>query len=212
MDDPCRLLTLDDVDRAARVMSRALVTDPLCVLMLPNPRTRATALYRFFKAYGDLSIRNGRVYGSGEPIQGVAYWKSPDDENLSISIRQIGRFLPLLFTGYPIGLRRVSGVTRLIDDLHSEHAPEPHFYLDNLAVLPEAQGQGIASHLLEPFLKLADQRGCPTYTDTETESNVAFYEHFGFRCVAEKSVAGTGITVWAMSRPPASSELRRLHE
>ena len=38
------------------------------------------------------------------------------------------------------------------------------------------------------------------YTDTVTRSNVALYEHFGFQCVEESAIAGTGITVWAMRR------------
>ncbi len=39
------------------------------------------------------------------------------------------------------------------------------------------------------------------HTDTVTRSNVALYEHFGFQCVEQSTIVGTGITVWALRRP-----------
>ncbi|MBI3151889.1 MAG: GNAT family N-acetyltransferase, partial [Chloroflexi bacterium] len=75
------------------------------------------------------------------------------------------------------------------------------FYLDNIGVLASARGQGISSRLVRPFLEQADEQKVIAYTDTVTRSNVSLYEHFGFECVEEAPVHGTGITVWAMRRP-----------
>jgi len=47
---------------------------------------------------------------------------------------------------------------------------------------------------------MADIQKVIAYTDTVTRSNVALYEHFGFECVEEAPIAGTGITVWALLR------------
>jgi hypothetical protein len=49
--------------------------------------------------------------------------------------------------------------------------------------------------LIHPILEKADQMRVEVYTDTVTRSNVTFYEHFGFKCMEERSVAGTGITI-----------------
>ena len=73
-----RLLTLFDVEQAARVISQAFVDDPLCAFMLPLRRTRIKTLYKFFRALGEVSIENNRSYGVGDPLQGVAYWKLPN--------------------------------------------------------------------------------------------------------------------------------------
>lgn len=199
-DPDYRLLTLADVEQAAHLISQAFVDDPLCTFMLPFRRTRTNTLGKFFRAYGEVSIKNRRGYGAGEPLQGVAYWKFPDQENLSISLKSIGKFIPLLFTFYPIGFYRARAILEQIDNLHKKYAHEPHFYLDNLGVLPSAQGQGMASKLIRPFLALADEQKVIVYTDTVTRSNVGLYEHFGFECVEESAIKGTGITVWALRR------------
>jgi hypothetical protein len=195
------MLTLSDVEPAANVISQAFVDDPLCAFMLPFRRGRVRTLHKFFRAYGEVNIKNGRGFGAGEPLQGVAYWKSPIQEELSISVKSLSIFLPLLFTFYPIGYIRARAVLKQIDALHEVHAATPHYYLDNLGVVPAARGQGLSSRLIRPFLEKADAEGVIACTDTVTRSNVPLYEHFGFQCVEERAVPGTGITVWALRRP-----------
>ena len=196
-----RQLTLTDVEPAAQIISQSFVDDPLVSFMLPFQRTRARTLLKFFRAYGEISIKNGRGFGAGEPLQAVAYWKFPAQDSMSISVKSIGKFLPLLFTIYPIGYFRGKIILNRIDALHDKYANEPHFYLDNLGVLPSAQGRGLSSRLIRPFLKIADEQKVITYTDTTTPINVPFYEHFGFECVEASPVDGTGITVYALRRP-----------
>jgi len=201
LNDDYRLLTLSDVEQAADVLSQAFVDDPLCAFMLPFRLTRPKTLMTFFRVYGEVSIKNKRGFGVGDPLHGVAYWQFPDQESLSISLNAIGTFIPLLFSFYPIGYLRAKAVLSQIDALRQQYADEPHFYLDNLGVLPAARGQGLSSRLIRPFLQMADEQKVIAYTDTVTRSNVALYEHFGFQAVAECAVPGTGITVWALRRP-----------
>jgi GNAT superfamily N-acetyltransferase len=196
-----RLLTLADVEPAAKVIARSFADDPLCAFMLPIKRSRIKTLVKFFRIVGEVNIKNQRGYGIGEPLQAVAYWKSPDEQEVSISIKSLPKFIPLLFTLYPIGLYRARAVIRQTDFMHTKYANQPHFYLDNIGVLPEARGKGLSSRLIRPFLDMADQQNVITYTDTVTRPNVALYEHFGFECSQECPVAGTGITVWALRRP-----------
>jgi len=207
--DDFRLLTLSDVDGAAKVLSQAFIDDPLCSFMLPIRRTRTKTLYKFFCAYGEINIKNRRGYGAGEPLQGIAYWKSPDQANLSISVKSLTLFLPLLLTFYPIGYFRVREIIQQIEELHQQYAAEPHFYLDNLGVVPEARGKGISSKLIRPVLDMADSQNVIAYTDTVTELNVAIYEHFGFQCVAKQTVSNTGITVYALRRPKPNNYLEK---
>jgi len=196
-----RMLTLADVNQAAHVISQAFEDDPLCSFMLPRKRTRTKTLYKFFQALGEVSIKNQRGYGAGDPLQGVAYRKLPDQESMSINIKSLRKFVPLLFTLYPIGLVRARAVLDRIDSLHEKHADGPHFYLDNLGVLPSARGMGVSSKLVRPFLEMADTLRTIVYTDTVTLSNVPFYEHFGIQCVEQSPVSETGLTVFALRRP-----------
>ena len=200
MNSDFRILSLSDVDAAAQVVSQAFVDDPLTSFMFPTKSTRVKTLHTFSRIYGEINIRNGRGYGVGEPLQGVAFWKFPTQEDVSISVQSLVKFLPLLFSMYPIGHLRARGILSRIETLHQKHAAEPHFYLDNLAVLPSARGQGLASKLIRPILEMADTQKSVAYTDTVTESNVPLYEHFGFQCVEASPVNGTGITVYSMRK------------
>ena len=201
MEPDYRALTLSDVDRAAYVIAQAFVDDPLVARVLPFRRTRTKTMHKFFRAFGQVSIQNGRGYGVGEPLQGVAYWKFPQQESMSVSFRSLSIFAPLLFTFYPIGLLRAKGALRAQEALHQKHADEPHFYLDNIGVLPGARGQRLSSRLILPVLAMADEQKTIVYTDTFLRSNVALFEHFGFHRVEERAIPGTGLTVWALRRP-----------
>jgi ribosomal protein S18 acetylase RimI-like enzyme len=196
-----RLLTLADVERAAHVIAQAFVDDPLVSFMLPFKATRVRPLVKFFRVYGEINIKNQRAYGVGEPLQGVAYWIFPGRESMSISLKSIGKLLPLFFTMYPIGMFRARAVLHQIDALHKKYADEPHFYLDNIGVLASARGKGLSSKLIRPFLEMADEQKVIAYTDTVTTANVPYYEHFGFKLMEERQVPGTGITVHALRRP-----------
>ncbi|TAK11932.1 MAG: N-acetyltransferase [Anaerolineae bacterium] len=197
-----RLLTPADAERAAWVIAQAFVEDPLVAHMLPNTHTRARTLVKFFRAYGGASIRGGRVWGVGEPLMGVAYWKTPGQEGLSISVKSLGVFLPLLFTAYPIGILRARASLDRQDSLYKKYAAHPHYYLDNLGVLAEARGQGLSSRLIRPFLQQADEQKVIAYTDTYSAANVPLYQHFGFEVVEEAAIPGTALTLWALLRTP----------
>ncbi len=199
-----RLLTLADVEPAAQVIAEAFVDDPLCVFMLPRRRTRITTLYKFFRAYGEINIRHGRGYGVGTPLQAVAYWKFPEQAEVSISVKGLRNFVPLLLTRYPIGYMRAQPILKRQEALRQAYAAEPHFYLDNIGVQLSARGQGLSSRLIRPVLQRADEQRRIVYTDTFTESNVALYEHFGFHCVERATVPSLGLTVWALRRAAAA--------
>jgi len=202
MESQARLLTLADVEPAAQVIAQAFMDDPLIAFVLPRRKSRLKALLAFFRVYGEISIRNGRGYGVGEPLQGVAYWKSPSQGNISLPLKSLKIFIPLLFTTYPVGYFRAKPAFRQLDALHAKHAQEQHYYLDNIGVLAEARTQGLASRLIQPVLEKVDAEGAAAYTDTFTQANVPVYEHFGFECVEESPVEGTGLTIWALKREP----------
>ncbi len=197
----CRLLLPSDAERSAEVLSQAFVDDPLCSLVLPFAKTRLRTLRTFFLPYSQANIQLERGYGAGDPPEGVAFWKFPDQGDISFGIKSLASFIPLLFTSYPFGLFRARAVFKQTAALHRKYAAGPHVYLDNLGVLASARGQGIASRLVRPMLARAESEGVSVYTDTLNRDNVAIYEHFGFQCKEECSIAGTGVTVWALLKP-----------
>jgi GNAT superfamily N-acetyltransferase len=79
---------------------------------------------------------------------------------------------------------------------------EPHCHFGPFGVLPERQGQGIGSRLLEYLCQQVDQRDQPCYLETETFKNVRLYESFGFSVVREVPILE--LPTWLMWRPSQS--------
>lgn len=196
-----RLLTLADVEEAAQVITLAFEDNPFIVFMYPFQRTRVKTLVKFFRIYVEQAIRHGHGYGVGSPLQGVAFWKFPEQETLSLPLKSWWKFVPLVFTVYPIGYMNARSIMRCVRALHANHAAQPHFYLDYIGVLPSARGKGFSSVLIRPFLRMADEQHVFTYLETMNKVHLTFYEHFGFHCVEQSPVHGTGITVYAFKRP-----------
>lgn len=190
-----------DVEEAAQVLVQAFVDDPLFSFMFPSKATRVKSTATFFRVYSDISIKNRRGYGVGEPLQGVAYWKFPDQKPISIRMQSLVKLLPLFFSMYLIGHLNARRISHQMRFMHKKYANEPHFYLDYLGVLASARGKGLSSKLIRPFLKIADSQKVITYTETVTPLNVPLYAHFGFQCVEKHPVVGTGITIYALHRP-----------
>ena len=65
---------------------------------------------------------------------------------------------------------------------------EQHWHLGPIGVLPNHQGSGIGSMLMERFCKEVDACHAKAYLETEGDKNVRFYEKFGFEIVRESEI------------------------
>jgi GNAT superfamily N-acetyltransferase len=81
--------------------------------------------------------------------------------------------------------------------MHKQYAPMPQYYLTTIGVRPEAQGKGVASKLIKPFIAQAEREGCPVYTETITPQNVSLYQHYGFKVMEQYSVPRTDLNLWS---------------
>jgi GNAT superfamily N-acetyltransferase len=80
----------------------------------------------------------------------------------------------------------------------------PHCDLRAIAVLPSAQGQGLAGELLRAVHEWSERHPSATGValDTENAANLPLYEHFGYRVIGTFRVGP--VTAWAMFRPNRS--------
>ncbi|HEY9768945.1 MAG TPA: GNAT family N-acetyltransferase [Coleofasciculaceae cyanobacterium] len=67
--------------------------------------------------------------------------------------------------------------------------PQPHFYVNVLGVHPRSQGMGIGSQLLEHIHILSDKhsKSGGVALDTQTETNVAYYQNLGYQVSSTKN-------------------------
>lgn len=58
---------------------------------------------------------------------------------------------------------------------------EPAWFLDTVAVAPEAQGRGLGGAVPAPGIEAAASSGCPALPETSDEPNARFHQRLGFR-------------------------------
>jgi GNAT superfamily N-acetyltransferase len=83
------------------------------------------------------------------------------------------------------------------------HPRDPHWNLETMGIVPDAQGRGVGTRLLAPGLARADQDGLACYLTTARRENLRFYGRFGFEVEHDAlQLAPGGPTSWGMRRPP----------
>ena len=142
------------------------------------------------------------IYADSEELNGFAVW------------------LPLGFTGSkPLpflacgGLKLIlhSGlgmIVRLLTyenyamNLKKEFTDHYDWYLFHLSIKKDAQGKGLASKLMRPMLQFCDEEKMVAYLETNKETNVGLYRHYGFSLMREEKIPKTPVTHYAMVRHP----------
>jgi GNAT superfamily N-acetyltransferase len=196
-----RRLTVSDADAAAEVLARAFMSDPLWRSLFPEPDARAPLLRQAFRSFAPSLIADNLALGVGAPLEGVAVWGLPDRPPPRLEHLLNPNLFTLLFSPLLTVLPRAAPIFSRFEGLQRRYAPEPHYYLSTIGVVPEAQGRGRASALIRPVLAQADARGFTCYTETVTPENVPLYERYGFVVREEVAVPESGLRLWAMYRP-----------
>lgn len=142
------------------------------------------------------------IYADSEEMNGFAAW-------LPFGFTG-NKTLPFLLNG---GLRLFfhSGfglVGRLMTyesyamNLKKQFTDNYDWYLFNLSIKKDAQGKGIASKLMRPMLQFCDDERMVAYLETNKESNVGLYKHYGFDLMKEELIPNTPVMHYAMVRHP----------
>lgn len=197
-----RLLTTADIEGTTDIMARAFCSDPAWSYVVPQAGQRQATLTRLFRRFVTLYIRNQQVYGVGDPLQGIAIWSVPNQRQVSpLGLLSFDLFKLLLTPGMWAVSKRSLQIGRATEALRKHHVNQPHYYLEALAVAPGAQGQGLASKLVRPFLARADAQGLSVYLDTFNKANVPIYEHYGFVRREQRDLPDLGLQLWLLQRP-----------
>ena len=142
------------------------------------------------------------IYADSEEINGFAAW-------LPFGFTG-SKTIPFLLNG---GLRLIfhSGlgiIGRLLTyetfamNLKKEFTDNYDWYLYNLSIKKDAQGKGIASKLVRPMLQFCDDERMISYLETNKESNVGLYKHYGFDLMKQELIPKMTVTHYSMVRHP----------
>lgn len=188
-----------DLRPAALILGRAMRDNPmhLQVFAISDPEHRRRALERFFRPVLLGLLLRGLIYGAyrDHALVGICGMARPG--SCQPTPLEKLRVVPAVVFGNP--LRAALRVLNWTEAWAHRDPAEPHWHLGPVAIEPSLQRQGIGSALLTAFCAQRDADGAVAYLETDRQSNVHFYQKFGFAVVAEANVMG--VPNWFMSRP-----------
>lgn len=200
-----RKATLADIEACAQVLAAAFQDDPGTINFEPDDERRRVVLPPFFRTFVSASLgEQADLVVAGDPIEGIASWFGPERHGPSPDAMGAHGFADVLTIAGPETANRLLAMVGEIERQHELLTSGSHFRLEFFGVLPERQGTGLGSALIEHGHRHNDEAGLPTYLETFTEPNVAFYRRRGYEVVGDFTIAN-GTTGWGMIRPPAGS-------
>ena len=147
------------------------------------------------------------IYADSEEMNGFAAWLPFGFTGNKTMPFLLNGGLELFFhSGFGLVGRLLNYETYAMN-LKKEFTDHYDWYLYNLSIKKDAQGKGVASKLMRPMLNFCDAEKMVAYLETNKESNVGLYKHFGFDLKKEELITNTTVYHYAMVRQPKDKTL-----
>ena len=200
-DIPLQRAPISDSARLAELFTAAFRDDSLTLYLRSIAKDAKSVMRDNFRLVIERTYVNGAVFRTSEKYEGAAVWflagfpKSNFRSNWRILLFKLNQFrLHDISKAIPFYLK--------IEKAHIRNVRQPHYYLELLGVDPKHQGEGFASQLMQPVLAHADAPRRLCYLETETQKNVAMYEHYGFKVVGKMPSTFSSEMYYMMLRKP----------
>jgi ribosomal protein S18 acetylase RimI-like enzyme len=189
-----------DLPTLIEIASEAYRADPLISYFVRRDARRYQALHQLFDfCLREQALAHGHVTMTHDG-KACAAWLPPEARPTLPLVEQIA-LLPRMVRICSLG--RVPRLAAALSLLERHHPSEPpHHYLYLLAVVPERQGEGLGSALLQAGLRAIDRARAATYLETATARNLALYERHGFAVTGEARLPFGGPKLWFLWREP----------
>src|SRR5215469_5560759 len=167
--------TRADVDLIKRILLVSFKNDPHVNWLLEesNNKFKLNILIDYVVHQ---TLRRGEIYLSDDN-NAVALWDF--ERNEEMSFHYIWRNLAFLIR---IGVKSVVRIVKSETHVHNNLRKYPRYcHLFMIGVMPEAQGKGLASALMNPMIRRMKIRSIPVFLETANLRNVDIYKHKGFK-------------------------------
>lgn len=180
LPDSSRHAVLADLDAVVPAYGAALQDEAVAAWMLPDEerRSRLADTAGFGRYVRELLEAGVLVVAESDGIAGVSVWLHDDGSEADDEEDPDSAQTALLQEIYGEHADRVLQVAALAAQRHPRG--EPHFYLQQMAVLPAYRGRGLGGSMLRRGLAIADSRGLPAHLEASTPRNHALYARYGF--------------------------------
>ena len=142
------------------------------------------------------------IYADSEEMNGFAVWLPIGFAGSKTLPFLANGGLKLIFHSGPGIIGRLLTYENYAMNLKKNFTDNYDWYLYNLSIKKDAQGKGISSKLMQPMLRFCDDEKMVAYLETNKESNVSLYRHYGFELMKEELIPKTPVTHYAMVRQP----------
>ena len=191
----------NDIDRLAEVAADAYRDYPLHN-WLTNGKYDAKASELIMKISLKTMTEDAVIYADSEEINGFAAWLPFGFEgNKTMPFLMNGGLNLIFHSGFGI-IGRLLTYENYAMNLKKKFTDNYDWYLYNLSIKKDAQGKAIASKLMRPILQFCDDERMDAYLETNKESNVTLYQHYGFDLMSEELIPKSPVTHYAMVRHP----------
>ena len=186
--------------RAGEVATSAFFDYPMMRHYFPNSKTRKRKLRWYLEQTLRCAVRFGEVWVTPDCC-GVLFVLPPGHTRLTDKEFIQNGFL---FVPFVMGLgnyKRSNECEAFVADTQERLlGGRAHYYLWGLVTDPQAQRKGVGSALLKKLTARADAEKLPIYLETHAQSNVAYYERFGFQLIHTDTIPKHGLALWCMLR------------
>jgi GNAT superfamily N-acetyltransferase len=192
-----------DISELSHALGRAFYDDPVSEWIMPEGRTRAANLRRFFATvtrHHHFAGGGVEVAGDGSTIGAAALWDPPG--RWKQSSREQLMMLPSFILGFGFRLSVGRKLGDLLNRMKQQHPEEPHWYLAVIGSDTSVRGKGYGQALMNSRLDRVDAEHAPAYLESSKAENVPYYQRFGFEVTGEIVLPNGGPTLWPMWRAP----------
>lgn len=182
------------------MMLAAYADYPKLCSAFPDERTRLTAIELTIRYFGNFDLKYGAAFSTSDKMYDcIMLIPSSEcdysEKRLTKAKCYERKIAELFFRLSDEDRDRWKSIFDFMDEKEREaDFPEDYIYIDFLSVIPEAQGQGRGTYLLEYAKEIARNEKKPLILFTNTEGHVSFYEKCGFEVLAEIELEEYGIT------------------
>jgi GNAT superfamily N-acetyltransferase len=192
-----------NISELSHVLGRAFYDDPVSEWIMPDDRTRAANLRRFFATvtrHHHLAGGGSEIATDGSTIGAAALWDPPG--RWKQSSREQLMMLPSFILGFGFRLSVGRKLGDLFNRMKQQHPEEPHWYLAVIGSDTSVRGKGYGQALMNSRLDRVDAEHAPAYLESSKAENVPYYQRFGFEVTGEIVLPNGGPTLWPMWRAP----------
>lgn len=199
--------------QVAGLFARAFCDDPMFEYMMPEPAARRKSMEIIYGSIARIYLATARVYATSENLEGILCVRYPGERRFTPAILPAAfgtlllPFRLMRHLSLPAVMRRGRTISSATAEMREfVKGCGEHIYVDMVAVDDRYRGQKQMSRMMRAILAEADRLRVRCVLETESETNVQIYRHFGFSLARTIDAVPGRLAYYIMAYEPNSRE------